>query len=68
MKKRHLLITLTFPDNINEIELIKAESGIRHDISQVLLESKSKKEIEHFVIGDDEVINSKLMEEIKEKK
>lgn len=61
MKKRHLLITLAFPDNINEIELIKAESGIRYDISQVLLESKSKKEIEHFVIGDDEVINSKLI-------
>ena len=64
-RKANFLITMVFDENLDIGKQIDTELAFRNQIIKDLQHLITGKEIEHFIIADDEVINKKLTEERK---
>ena len=64
-RRTNFLVTLVFDENLHIGKQIDTEYSFKNEIIKDLQHLIKGKEIKHFVIADDEVINDKLKEEPK---
>ena len=67
-RKSNLLVTLVFDENADFRRQVDTECEFKTYIRNGLLHAIARKEIKHFVIADDEVINDKLKADSKKGK
>lgn len=63
--KSNLLVTIVFDENSDIEKQIDAESAVKNQIIKDLQHLVADKEIKHFAVADDEVIDKKLTQERK---
>ncbi len=61
MNKSNFLITVAHPDKNSDSDNIDTEYELRAELSKVLATFKNQGKISHFMLGDDEVINERLL-------
>lgn len=64
-KKSNLLVTMVFDENLDIEKQVDTELALKNQIIKYLQHLIKGKEIKHFVVADDEVINEKLTQERK---
>lgn len=64
-RKANLLITMVFDKDLDIRKQIDTELALKKEITKDLQHLITGREIKHFIIADDEVINKKLTEERK---
>lgn len=64
-RKANLLVTMVFDENLDMRKQINTELELKNEITKDLQHLMTGREIKHFVIADDEVINKKLTQERK---
>lgn len=62
-RKAHFLVILEFDENLGLGKQIKIENSFKNEIIKDLQHLITSKEIAHFMVFDDDVINDKLKEE-----
>ena len=58
--KGNILISYTFPKDIAAIQNIDNEGVMKSELTELVKSWKERGFVEHFIIGDDEVISDKL--------
>lgn len=65
-RKTNLLITIVFDENADIRKQIDTELSFKKEVIKDLQHLIQGKEIEHFVVAENEVINEKLTEDVVE--